>query len=100
MPLTHFSPPKQKFDLHTFFFVCVAEVLEPECAVSVWGWSDRDRVIKFPRLGPGHASKDFCVQGKTIFLPKALMDSATQLQESCHSIPTGLLLSLIQFTFP
>jgi hypothetical protein len=63
VPLTHYSPPKQTFDLHAFSYACVAGVPQPECAISVWGWKPDGRtimrVITFPRLDPGHALEDF-----------------------------------------
>jgi hypothetical protein len=63
MPLTHFSPPNQTFDLHKFAYACVSGVPQPACAISVWGWKldgqTIDRIITFPKLDPGHALRDF-----------------------------------------
>jgi hypothetical protein len=63
MGVTHFSPLKQTLGLHTFSYACVDGVPQPECAISVWRWKLNGqtihRVITFPRVDSGHASKDF-----------------------------------------
>ncbi|KAF2176522.1 hypothetical protein K469DRAFT_678531 [Zopfia rhizophila CBS 207.26] len=57
------SPPKQIFELDSFSYACVSGVPQPECAISMWGWKESGRlikrVIKFPRLDPGHPIEDF-----------------------------------------
>ncbi|KAF1918802.1 hypothetical protein BDU57DRAFT_120891 [Ampelomyces quisqualis] len=51
------SASKQTFDLHRFYYACVAGIPQPECAVSMWGFKPDGsivrRVLTFPSLWSG-----------------------------------------------
>ncbi|KAF1998122.1 hypothetical protein P154DRAFT_564893 [Amniculicola lignicola CBS 123094] len=57
------QPPKTSFALQSFSYACVAGIPQPECAISIWGWTVNGNIIKreiiFPRLDPGHVIEDF-----------------------------------------
>lgn len=70
MHLRDNRPSKQTFQLESFSFACVSGVPQPECAISIWGWKAGGRaikrVIKFPRLDPGHFTYEY-VMNRTSF---------------------------------